>query len=441
MPAGPPPDDLDVRLRWPVVDEAPLTAAPRRSRPRQTVAASEGDSRGTALDDQFDTSLGDASRSLSTELARAWPSLDSTQAALAAIALRLEALTNATALLRNSVNDRLTEYGEQALRTQSTSGRNLEDYQRLQDQALANIESGLTVSEEALYRLEASTAGAMAELDRLSGHFDVRMDRVQELVEEVAGRQALEASDLAPVLDGLEGLSERSTQLGAQLSTLLGRAEADMGPVHQALAGIEEVLEGLAQQPAAPSVDFSHLEAALARIEESLEVVARPPDSDDTAVHQALDDLHRAITEIAAGQTALGDDVTAMSKAQQSTTRSQLTALSALQDRLSAVGGAGEDRDVEPDIEAIVHDAVAEVAGRLDAATMAIADEVQTVTRSVDALRRRIAVRARSESTFNESAVNALADAVARRLSLPPAPSAPAAAPPRASARRRGTRA
>lgn len=504
----------------------------------------------TALggEDDLDAALGE-SRSQSTELAVARPSFDSSQTALASIALRLDALTNATALLRNSVNDRLTDYSEQALRAQSAGNRDLEDFRRLQDRSIANLEAGLTASEEALARLEHSTAEAMSEVDRITHHFDERLDRVQELIEETARGAAAEPADLAPVLEQLESLAGQSARLSSHVDALVDRSEVDLAPVHQALAGIEEVLDGLAQRPDAAPVDLTVLEQALAGMQDALEVVASRPDhppvdlaplqstlaeiqqvlegvaarpepiadvatieqglsrmqaavdaladrpvADLTTLHQGLDELHEAVADLAARpdapappeilaalarleraiagvspsagreagsaipsddiervltilnemvarQDSAGVDLAAMSKAQQTTTRSQLAALSDLQDRLGAIEEATEDREEDADLEANLRDVVGEIVGRLDAATMAIADEVQSVTRSVDALRRRMAVRARNESTLNESAISALADAVARRLSESPAPSAPAADVPRASARRRGTRA
>jgi hypothetical protein len=611
--AGSNPDDLDVRLRWPESeDEAsapPYRGGSRSERvdtaPGQDVTSGPGGPEQLPLGSEL-------VRSLSPASTRSPATADGNHAALAAIALRLDALTSATALLRNSVNDRLTEYGEQALRVQAASGRDLEDYRRLHDRSLTEIDAGLTASEEALHRLERATTDAITDLDRISRHFDSRLDRVQELVTDVANAPAPAPTDLGPVLDHIGGLAEQSDRVSAQLGALLGRPEpdltavrdglgevlaevqdfsrrpepvaTDLSPVLETLDAVQDALERLAVRPETPPADLTPVEADLALLRDSMEDLAArpaPPPTDLTPVQEGLaavqrtveqlaaqpdpepldvgpileiledvragmeelarrpealaadraslderlshiqhtveqigsqeapaidlipiqdtldgiqaaldhlandlphvadtkssispedqaqvltglDRVERALTAMAASvvgpdtseaalgelnetigrlseaqaedlervldsvedvattQTNIRDAVQSLATTQQAASESQSAALIDLGERLKdelARASAPTMEVDRSDLEAVVRQVASEIVERLDATTFALIDEVQSVTKSVDALRRRIAVRVRREPELSEAAVAAIADAVARQVS------------------------
>ena len=120
-----------------------------RRRPLLTVEAEDDD------EDDEDTESGSRPTVSTQELILAGRS-DSLQAALASIALRIDALTSTTSTFRNLVSDRITDYAEQVGRLAASAAGDLDDYRHLHERALEQIRRSVGEAEDNIRRLTRS---------------------------------------------------------------------------------------------------------------------------------------------------------------------------------------------------------------------------------------------------------------------------------------------
>jgi chromosome segregation ATPase len=301
-------DDLDVSLQWP--DRDPAEQAPDRDSGEPAPKP--------AFPPRPDPEYVETDPHLAVQLA-AGSIGENAQIPLASIAIRLEALSAATTMMRVAVSDRLSDLHDQLARAMSTTARDMDDYRRLHDRALADLRAQMISIETGLARV-ASEPGDI--------------------------RQALDAS-----------LSQR-------LEPVSQAAEAR-------LALLEEVRASLTELVATQRDRFNQLEAEMAATRVELK--------------QAEAARAGAATE-------------------------QASQLEQLAGRLEAL-------EARP------------------AAAPAVVQGLEALTEQVEALRRRMAVRARSEPYLDVAAIDSLADAIAERLHEPIAE-----ATTQPSRRRRGNR-
>jgi hypothetical protein len=244
---GTPPDDLDVSLRWPGADAS--DDAPR-VKPRRTDETAD-DEPSPPIAAPVDPVAADEARG--PEVAAPGPGLDvqafaartdSLLAALASIAVRMDGLTNTMALLRTVVADRLTDYGEQVVRAQAANDRGMEDYRRLQERSIVELQTGLGESEHALRRLERSVAAVAADLDKTGRVMQSQLEQVEHL-----GHRLEDVADLAaqPPQPDLSAVHERLQQLDTQLDALVHRPDGG-GRGGAGTAEILDRLEALSEQ-------------------------------------------------------------------------------------------------------------------------------------------------------------------------------------------------
>ncbi len=485
---------------------------------------------------------------------------DSLQAALASIAVRMDGLSNTMALLRTVVSDRLTDYGEQVVRAQAANDREMEDYRRLQERSVVELQTGLGESEHALRRLERSVAAVAADLDKTGRVVHSQLEQLEHLgrrLEDVAGLAAQHPEpDLSPIEDQLQSL-------GAQVEALLQRAEpsqiditpltgaveyvqdqldilvekpqpadVDLNPVHDQLQHLHTQLDALTQRPQPADVDLTPLhdqlqhlhtqldaltqrpevampdiEVLLGDIRSRLEALAAPPDTSSTDVqatevaaalerlelavatrtsgrplgdeHGAevlrdldervgrlaaaqAEDLERlldAIEEFGSRQGAVQDEAAAVTarleadvagRAELTSKLAEMESTRATQtDAISRLGSAVEAQSkATAKVATAVSQLGSQLESRLDALEQGtnvgpgeegiaeILDRLQTLSDQTQMLRRRIALRARTDQGIDPAVVDAVADAVAERLFVDRAEDEPDA-----TGRRRGRRA
>lgn len=240
-------------------------------------------------------------------------------AALGSIAVRLDALTNSTAMLRSLIGERLADYSNQVTRAQSLATRDLEDYRRGHDRTLTEIEASLRESEGAVQHLERSVAATSSKIDEASDRLNGRIERLEDQLEAV-GRS------LQQVERRLDGIS-------------VGQGGGET------LARLEETVARLGDAQA----------EEIARVFEAIEQL---PATDRLA---ALDERVDAIAEF--------------------------------------VSRSGQDDELER-----------------------LADQVASLTRGVETLRKRIALRARQEQGLDQKSVQAIAASIAAQMAAVPQP-------------------
>ncbi|MGI8492704.1 MAG: hypothetical protein ACR2NJ_08100 [Acidimicrobiales bacterium] len=397
----------------------------------------------------------------------------SLQAALASIALRIDTLTTTTTTFRTLMSDRLTDYGEQVNRAQSTTSRDVDEYRRLQERALADIEAALSETEASVHRLDRTTASVATKVEAVTADLESQLDRLGErmhhelsgIADEIRGSVNASSRDLKEGLDSLEestagALIEVATRLerlagrsdGATTDPELRRLLDSVAPLAAAVASFPDTLSPVSE--AVSKVAFS-----VARVEELTSAIAES--SSEEGHTEAMQELRRSLDAISADVAELGasgqehldraldqlvdrlgatpspwtSEGTATALARLENTIANLasaqlperdrdppatTALSSLEETIERLSSA-QAEDLERILDAI-EDLNQGLNARLGAAPAGpstseeVMDQLRRLTEQVEAVRRRIALRARPAPAIDEAGIVALADALADRL-------------------------
>jgi hypothetical protein len=451
---GLPPDDLDVRLQWPGGNPDPVSPGESGRQPEEQSDPGE----------QPAISTGSTS---STDLAL-MGRVDVTHAALASIAMRLDALTSATAALRSLFGDRLTDYGEHVARVQASSSRDLEELRRLHERTLAQIDTSLNETEEAIRRLDRAAGTLLSRFDDLDGSVGDRLDRLSQHFETLTTQLADRPDvDLTPLTTHLQHLEALTTQFADrpqpdldELARVLAEVRERLQPapvadpasdpaaihaasVTAALERLEHAISGLAARDAGPDEDSGELD----HVRDTLERLATAQAADLERVLEAIEEIGRretpaSHTDMASGFARLDAKMEGLPTGSNSELVDLVAQLNTRVDELAEQMRSGTDLSA-------VDKAVSRLDRKLDvmakrpseptpaAGGAAILAAIEALTAQVETLRRRIALRGRQGPLLDAAALETVAEAVARKL----APVPPMAEVPPASERRRGRRA
>jgi DNA repair exonuclease SbcCD ATPase subunit len=432
----PPPEDLDVRLYWPGEERRPTERparpkSPTRARPQRAEGADA-----EMVRPQI-------------EATAAIPAGDPVGATLGSIAMRLESLANTTALLRTVVADRLADYSDQVARAQSISARDLEDYRRGHERMLGDIEASLREGENSIQRLERSTSDALTRLEEATRQLGGRLETVHDRLENVSRLEdATRQLDnrLEAVHDRLENVSrleDATRQLDNRLEAVHDRLEnvprldETTRKLESTLQAIQERLEersAAEQQPAATDIsqildvllelrselDTKSDDQAEVLVETVTTALARIESAMPKAQGEAMARLLELVGELHTRRDALntpdaeGEGAVASSIAIERLDKSA-ESIARLEDAVSRLGEAqAEDLERLMDtIESLGAPEGSFVAARINH----FSRQLDALDKKLDVLRRRIALRARSDQSLDAETVERLAEAVAALLS------------------------
>ncbi len=383
---------------------------------------------------------------------------DSLQAALASIALRIDALTSTTSTFRNLISDRITDYAEQVGRLGASAAGDLDDYRHLHERALEQIRRSVAEAEDNIRRLTRSVGDLDSKVAALVAAVRESGDVVDQMVSERDQVSDTLVRTLARVEDTLAELTEgKGASSFARLSDMIAALTAERDRQMAVWAELEQVVVALAD-------DREHSSDVMGRLERGISemTVGR-----ERGLAKALARLEARIDEVAGAMTGIaGDDMAATLTRLDTRLKEMSTELVVGRDRETAkalaqlsgqvdglAGMIAEGRaDLSP-IEARLNrmartappaapvdlaglyarlDELADVVGRGTAApgralaTGPMADNQlldrfdqlgQQLGEQLEALRRRIALRARgSAPALDEATIAAIADAVVARL-------------------------
>jgi uncharacterized protein YoxC len=383
---------------------------------------------------------------------------DSLQAALASIALRIDALTSTTSTFRNLISDRITDYAEQVGRLGASAAGDLDDYRHLHERALEQIRRSVGEAEDNIRRLTRSVGDLDSKVAALVAAVRESGDVVDQMVSERDQVSDTVVRTLARVEDTLAELTEgKGASSFARLSDMIGALTAERDRQMAVWAELEQVVVALAD-------DREHSSDVMGRLERGISemTVGR-----ERGLAKALARLEARIDEVAGAMTGIaGDDMAATLTRLDTRLKEMSTELVVGRDRETAkalaqlsgqvdglAGMIAEGRaDLSP-IEARLNrmartappaapvdlaglyarlDELVDVVGRGTAppgrglATAPIADNQlldrfdqlgQQLGEQLEALRRRIALRARATApALDEASIAAIADAVVARL-------------------------
>jgi hypothetical protein len=383
---------------------------------------------------------------------------DSLQAALASIALRIDALTSTTSTFRNLISDRITDYAEQVGRLGASAAGDLDDYRHLHERALEQIRRSVGDAEDNIRRLTRSVGDLDSKVAALVAAVRESGDVVDQMVSERDQVSDTLVRTLARVEDTLAELTEgKGASSFARLSDMIGALTAERDRQMAVWAELEQVVVALAD-------DREHSSDVMGRLERGISemTVGR-----ERGLAKALARLEARIDEVAGAMTGIaGDDMAATLTRLDTRLKEMSTELVVGRDRETAkalaqlsgqvdglAGMIAEGRaDLSP-IEARLNrmartapsaapvdlaglyarlDELADVVGRSTTATGRglapgpIADNQlldrfdqlgQQLGEQLEALRRRIALRARTTApALDEATIAAIADAVVARL-------------------------
>ncbi len=248
---------------------------------------------------------------------------DSLQAALASIALRIDALTSTTSTFRNLVSDRITDYAEQVGRLATGAAGDLDDYRHLHERALEQIRRSVGEAEDNIRRLSRSVGdldtkvGSLVAAVRDSGdavdQMTTERDQVSDtllrsvervemaLVELTEGKGAGSLARLNDMISALAGERERQEGAWAQLEATVVAMADDREHGADVLVRLERaVTELTAGRERGLTKALARLEA---RFEELSTAVAGLPGDDLAATVSRLDArLKEMSTELVVGR-------------------------------------------------------------------------------------------------------------------------------------------
>ena len=496
-PSDEPPDDLRVRLKWPGMPDTSLEPTDESSE----VTDAEVDYPHPDTDDPAEGEAAQASgrQAITTQQLILAGRSDSLQAALASIALRIDALTSTTSTFRNLVSDRLTDYADQVGRMAAGAAGDLDDYRHLHERSLEQIRRSVADAEENLRKLSRTVGDLELKTVALVAAVRENGDAVDHLLSE--------RDHVSDTL--LRSLDRVGLQVQAGLEQGLATTTASMARLEDAVAemstsGVGQSVERLDLIVEALSVERDRQLAISAQLEDGVSALAGDHERDADAIGR----LERAITAVTATQErslsklasridarmdqvagalegVAGDDLVAILTRLDARLKELSTEVVAGRDRETARGLAqlagqidgvagmiADDRAARQPLEARLTRLspaapdLSELYARFDELAHLVAryqppdlqevhahlDELigQQLGAQIEALRRRIALRARPAALeLDSQAIAAIAEAVVARLGATEPPDLappPKPLPPRrpgpvsVEQRRRGSR-
>ncbi|MDQ6782608.1 MAG: hypothetical protein M3063_04005 [Actinomycetota bacterium] len=390
---------------------------------------------------------------------------------LATVTDQITALAAQTSALRDLVLDRVTPPATGAAAAGPSSGLTAKAHRDIQDQATMEIVEAVAESGRATGRVEQMASALSFELADVAQSVS---DQLSRNAEEANGALTGGLDQVSREIEGLnESVSASLTQIADQLSASAdASAEHDEGQAiglhvehlvegtSDAVARIETLAEMLIETAEERPVDLSeHTTRTLERL--GLTVGARMEASATTAA-QAIDEavteaIDRAIKEFketapppvdrstTSAITRLEERIAELTRQQDTTDRQNKATLNSLEetvgrlasaqaedlerildtiDGVSTTMGSASDR-TDSDLLERVEAAIASITavgarpGSTDDMTESITAQLQAVRRQMDAIRRRLPVRARTASAtpaLDERTVRQLADLVAEHL-------------------------
>jgi chromosome segregation ATPase len=263
-----------------------------RRRPLLTVDAEEEE-------DDDDEPHGGARTTVTTqELILAGRS-DSLQAALASIALRIDALTSTTSTFRNLVSDRITDYAEQVGRLAASAAGDLDDYRHLHERALEQIRRSVGDAEDNVRRLSRTVGDLDAKVGALVAAVRESGDAVDQITSE---RDQVSDTVLRSLERVEETLSELTEGKGATSFARLGDMIAALTGERDRQSAVWSQLE---QAVVALADDREHGADVLVRLERA---VTEMTTGRERGLAKALARLEARIDEVATAMTGLSGD-------------------------------------------------------------------------------------------------------------------------------------
>jgi hypothetical protein len=330
----------------------------------------------------------------------------------AALAVRIEALQHATALLRLVLGDRLADYANEVARSQTLAARNLDDFRHEHARSVAVVDAGLTQQAVALSRLE------------------------QRLDEELSELGAQVAANLARLADlrQLAGLPDLVT---GTVETAVGRA-VDIAVGHAVEIAVGHAVETAVGHAVETAVGHA-VETAVGRAVETTvsqavqtAVEAAVGHAVETAVRHAVGDLPAPAPPVV-DERSLVEPVIAALQADLARTVGHWR-------QSDAQSRAEWQRELEDQVHQLRQEMAEDVTRRRqdeDEHRRELDERLERLATAVEALRRRIPLRARPEvvaggaarpapPTVDDATAERIAEAVLARLgrsaSRPPAP-------------------
>lgn len=220
--------------------------------------------------------------------------LDAVETTVHSLGLRLEALVGATSSLRNALADRIDDYASTVSRLSLTQARDLDEYRRANERAIAELRRSAAATDESISRVEAR-------LDELS-------------------------ADVAALADIVRAASRAPTP--ARADDAVHRLEAALDDLRHDLAGLVATAQGAevppppaaAEQapPPAPAEVPDDVVGLLVEVRDlvvaildglpgSAEGSAADPAAELVALRSELSDVRRAVTKLARATAVLAD--------------------------------------------------------------------------------------------------------------------------------------
>ena len=446
-------------------ERAAAEAETQRAAAERAVAAADAQSRrrpivtvdAEAVDDDDDDQPATPRPTVTTqELILAGRS-DSLQAALASIALRIDALTSTTSTFRNLISDRITDYAEQVGRLGASAAGDLDDYRHLHERAIEQIRRSVSDAEDNVRRLSRSVGDLDAKVGALVAAVRESGDAIDQIISDRDQVSDTLVRSLERVEDALTELTEGRiassfARLGDMINALAGERDRQGAVWNQ----FEHAVVALADER-------EHAADVLSRLERS---VGEMTVGRERGLAKVLARLEARVDEIGASMTGIsGDEIaTTLSRVdarlkEMSTDlvvgrdRETARALSQLSAQVDGIAGlVAEGRtDLAPienrlnrltrtapqvaplDLAGLyarldeLADVVSQGSAPRPSAPGASADRGEILERfdqlgqqlgeQLEALRRRIALRARGGGpAMDEATIAAIADAVVARL-------------------------
>jgi uncharacterized protein YoxC len=319
---------------------------------------------------------------------------DSLQAALASIALRIDALTSTTSTFRNLVSDRITDYAEQVGRLASASASELEDYRHLHERAQDNIRRSVAEAEDNIRRLSRS----VGDLDAKVGALIAAVRESGDAVDQLASERDQLSDTLGRGLERVEeGLAELTEGKGASSFARLADIVAALADERDRQDGARDQLE---QAILSLADDREHGADLLVRLER---VVTELTAARDRGQAKALARLEARVDEIAAAVTGISsEDVTAT-----------LSRLDARVKEMSTELVVGRDRETARSLTQLTE----QVEG-----LAALVTEARSDLSPIEARLSRLARRVSSEPPLDLSDVYSRLDEIAELVAQPVTP-------------------
>lgn len=264
-----------------------------RGRTLLTVDAEEDD------EDQVDQRRGGARPTVTTQELILAGRTDSLQAALASIALRIDALTSTTSTFRNLVSDRITDYAEQVGRLATSAAGDLDDYRHLHERAIDQIRRSVGDAEDNIRRLSRS----VGDLDAKMAALIAAVRDSGDAIDQMSTERDQVSDGMVRSLERLEdGMSELTEGKGAasinRLSELVAALVTERERQSAIWREMEQVVVALADDRERGADILARLERAISDM-----TVGR-----ERGLTKALSRLEARIDDVAAAVTGLSGD-------------------------------------------------------------------------------------------------------------------------------------